>query len=69
MNYVSIDLKGRRRYALLILDGARSTQGGTNHSVHAYEHPVYFGDSKSQQRVDKAYQNARFHSSSLGVSL
>jgi len=69
MNYVNIDLKERRRFALLILNGARSTQGGTDHSVHAYEYPVHFGDSKSQQRVGTTYQNARFNSSSLGVSL
>lgn len=66
MNYVKKDSRGQRRFVQLVL-GARSTQGGTEHFFHAYEHPVHFGDLKSQQWISLTYQNARFHNSSLGV--
>jgi len=29
---------------LLILDGARSTRGGTSYSFHAHEYPVHLGE-------------------------
>jgi hypothetical protein len=47
MNFVNKDSKERRRFVLLIFDGARATQGGTDHFFHAHEHPVHFGDFKS----------------------
>jgi hypothetical protein len=67
MNFVNKVSRERRKFVQLIFDGARSTQGGTDHFVHAHEHPVHFGNLKSRLTVGSTYQNARFHSSSSGV--